>query len=132
MPELPGPRNQENHFKVLYVEDNPANMELVASILFPHNVKLLQAPDASLGIELARVHKPDLILIDINLPGMDGFEALRVIREDPSIGATPIFALSANNLESDIQRGLTNGFDEYIPKPIQISNFIEKVNSVLK
>jgi CheY-like chemotaxis protein len=107
-------------------------MELVGSALFRPNINFLQAPDARVGIDIAKAHRPDLILIDINLPGMDGFEALRVIREDPSIGATPIFALSANNLESDIQRGLTNGFDEYIPKPIQISNFIEKVNSVLK
>ena len=133
-PELTtlGKRSNNKNYKILYIEDNLANMELVGSALFRPNINFLQAPDARVGIDIAKAHRPDLILIDINLPGMDGFEALRVIREDPSIGATPIFALSANNLESDIQRGLTNGFDEYIPKPIQISNFIEKVNSVLK
>ena len=96
MPELPGPRNQENHFKVLYVEENPANMELVASILFHHNVKLLQAPDASLRIELARVHKPDLILMNINLPGIDGYKTLTILKTDPITNSIPVIALSAD------------------------------------
>lgn len=129
--ELPGHTNQENHFKVLYVEDNPANMELVAAILFRHNVKLLQAPDAKLGIELARVHKPDLILMDINLPGMDGYEALNIIKTDPLTNSIPVIALSAHGMASDINKGLSAGFTEYISKPIQITPFLTIVNKYL-
>ena len=131
MPELPGPRNQENHFKVLYVEDNPANMELVASILFHHNVKLLQAPDASLGIELARVHKPDLILMDINLPGIDGYETLTILKTDPITNSIPVIALSADAMPADLTKGLSASFIEYIPKPTYIAPFLTTVNKYL-
>lgn len=130
-PELPGHKNQKNYFKVLYVEDNPANMELVASILFRHDVKLLQAPDASLGIELARVHKPDLILMDINLPGIDGYEALTILKTDPLTNSIPVIALSADSMESDIKKGLSAGFTEYISKPIHIAPFLKVVNKYL-
>ena len=131
MPELPGPRNQENYFKVLYVEDNPANMELVASILFHHNVKLLQAPDASLGIELARVHKPDLILMDINLPGIDGYETLTILKTDPITNSIPVIALSADAMPADLTKGLSASFIEYIPKPTYIAPFLKTVNKYL-
>ncbi|MEK9628106.1 MAG: ATP-binding protein [Nitrospinota bacterium] len=119
-------------YKILYIEDNLANMEMVGCALFRPNIQFLQAPDARLGIDIAKAHKPDLILMDINLPGMDGYEALRIIRQDPDIGWTPVFAMSANCMEKDIVNGLANGFDEYIPKPIKIPEFVEKVDSVLK
>jgi signal transduction histidine kinase/CheY-like chemotaxis protein/HAMP domain-containing protein len=124
-------KNWGNGFKVLYIEDNPANMDLVASILFRHDLKLLQAPDAKLGIELAKAHQPDLILMDINLPGMDGYEALKIIRSEPSLGSTPVIAISANCLDSDIKKGLAAGFNEYVSKPIQITSFLKKINSFL-
>ncbi len=124
-------KNKENHFTVIYVEDNPANMELVASILFRHDLKLLQAPDASLGIELAKAHNPDLILMDINLPGMDGYEALKNLKADPSFDSTPVIALSANAMESDIKKGLSAGFTDYVPKPINVRSFLEVVNRYL-
>ena len=130
-PELQDHKNQENKFKVLYIEDNPANMELVAAILFRHNVKLLQAPDASLGIELAKAHKPDLILMDINLPGIDGYEALMIIKADPLTNSIPVIALSADSMASDIKKGLSAGFTEYISKPIQITSFLTTVNKYL-
>ena len=104
-------------------------MDLVASILFRHDLKLLQAPDAKLGIELAKAHQPDLILMDINLPGMDGYEALKIIRSEPSLGSTPVIAISANCLDSDIKKGLAAGFNEYVSKPIQITSFLKKINS---
>lgn len=125
------PKTGKN-YKILYIEDNLANMELVGCALFRSDIKFLQAPDARLGIDIAKAHKPDLILMDINLPGMDGYEALKIIRQDPTIGKTPIFALSANSMESDVLNGLKSGFDEYIPKPIRISDFVEKVNGVLR
>lgn len=124
-------KNIENHFTVIYVEDDPANMELVASILFRQDLKLLQAPDARLGIELAKAHKPDLILMDINLPGMDGYEALKKLKADPSFDSTPVIALSANAMESDIKKGLSAGFVEYVPKPINVRSFLEIVNKYL-
>ncbi len=130
-PERSNSQDQENHFTVIYVEDNPANMELVASILFRPDLKLLQAPDARLGIELAKAHKPDLILMDINLPGMDGYEALKTLKADPAFDTTPIIALSANAMESDIKRGLSTGFTDYIPKPINVRSFLEVVNRYL-
>lgn len=130
-PEPPHQENRENNFKVLYIEDNPANMELVASILFRHNLELLQAPDAKLGIELAKAHKPDLILMDINLPGMDGYEALKVIKTFPALDSIPVIALSADSMESDVKKGLSAGFDDYICKPIKITPFLEKVNQYL-
>jgi CheY-like chemotaxis protein len=130
-PKLPGHKNQEKQFKILYVEDNPANMELVVAILFRHNIKLLQAPDASLGIELARAHKPDLILMDINLPGIDGYEALNIIKTDPRTNSIPVIALSADSMASDIKKGLSSGFAEYISKPIHITPFLTTVNKYL-
>ncbi|MZG54182.1 MAG: response regulator [Nitrospinae bacterium] len=119
------------NYKILYIEDNLANMELVGCAFFGSDIKFLQAPDARLGIDIARAHKPDLILMDINLPGMDGYEALKIIRRDPHIGSIPVFALSADCLESDIRNGISSGFDEYISKPIKISDFVEKVNTIL-
>lgn len=130
-PKLPGHENQEKQFKVLYVEDNPANMELVAAILFRHNIKLLQAPDASLGIELAKAHIPNLILMDINLPGIDGYEASTIIKTDPLTNSIPVIALSADSMASDIKKGLSAGFAEYISKPIHITPFLTIVNKYL-
>ena len=112
MEELTGSKIEENGFKVLYIEDNHSNMELVASILFRHNLKLLQAPEARLGIELAKAHIPDLILMDIELPGMSGYEALKIIRKYPLLDSVPVIALSANSMESDIKKGLSAGFTD--------------------
>ncbi|MBT5631461.1 MAG: response regulator [Nitrospina sp.] len=123
--------NSKNSFKVLYIEDNASNMELVASILFRQNLYFLRAPDARLGIELARSHQPDLILMDIELPGMNGFEALKIIKKEPSLTSIPVIALSANNMESDIQKGLSAGFTDYITKPIKVTPFLQKVNQYL-
>jgi CheY-like chemotaxis protein len=131
IPAKAGSKNKENHFTVIYVEDNPANIELVAAILFRQDLKLLQAPDARLGIELAKAHKPDLILMDINLPGMDGYEALKKLKADPSIDSIPVIAVSANAMESDIKRGLSAGFTDYVPKPIHVRSFLEVVNKYL-
>jgi signal transduction histidine kinase len=128
---LNGYENSDNRFKVLYIEDNPESMELVASILFRHNLKLFQAPDAKIGIELAKAHKPDLILMDINLPGMDGYAALKIIRTEPILDAIPVIALSANGMATDIKKGLSAGFTDYIPKPIHVASFLKTVNQYL-
>jgi len=84
-----------------------------------------------LGIELAKSHQPDLILMDIELPGMNGYDPLKVIREEPALDSVPVIALSANGMETDIQKGLSAGFTDYITKPIKITPFLQKVNQYL-
>lgn len=106
---------------VLYVEDNTANMLLMKEIVTRiDGVRLLCSPDAETGLGLARSHRPDLIILDINLPGMDGYEALKEIRDDPSLSATPTVALSADAMPQQVERGRAAGFDDYLTKPINI------------
>jgi signal transduction histidine kinase/CheY-like chemotaxis protein len=117
---------------LLYVEDNPANLKLVQEIIgFRSDLRLLMAPDAHLGIEMARVHLPDLILMDINLPGMSGTDALKHLRADPITAHIPVIALTANAMPRDVERGLQNGFFRYLTKPIDIDQFTEAIDSTL-
>jgi signal transduction histidine kinase/ActR/RegA family two-component response regulator len=117
---------------VLYVEDNPANLRLVEEIVrLRADLRLLSAPEARLGIELAHAHRPELILMDLNLPGMSGLEALRVLRDDPATAAIPVIALTANAMPRDIERGLAAGFYRYLTKPIDIAMFNEAIDSTL-
>ncbi|MES3023744.1 MAG: ATP-binding protein [Pseudomonadota bacterium] len=125
------PASQASHV-LLYVEDNPANLKLVQEIIgFRSDLRLLMAPDAHLGIEMARVHLPDLILMDINLPGMSGTEALKQLRADPRTAHIPVIALTANAMPRDVERGLANGFFRYLTKPIDIDQFGEAIDSTL-
>jgi signal transduction histidine kinase/ActR/RegA family two-component response regulator len=117
---------------VLYVEDNPANLELVELIVARRtDLRLLGAADASVGIEFARVYQPEVILMDINLPGISGVEALRILRADPTTAHIPIIALSANAVPRDIERGLAAGFFNYITKPIKVNQFMEALDQAL-
>jgi PAS domain S-box-containing protein len=118
---------------ILYVEDNVANMRLVHKIIarIP-NVNLLMATDGMLGVELARESLPDLILMDINLPGINGFEALKLLRADPITKNIPVIAVSANAMLLDIEKGLVAGFYSYITKPINVDQFTNSVNEGLK
>lgn len=117
---------------VLYIEDNPANLRLVQQLLarIP-GVKLWSAPEPLLGLELAIEHQPDVILLDINLPGMDGFEVLKLLKAREESRKTPIIAVSANAMPQDIQKGLDAGFDEYITKPINLKGLLEVVENYL-
>ena len=119
--------------KILYVEDNPANMRLVDKIIarIP-NTTLLMATDGALGVEMARKNLPDLILMDINLPGINGFEALKMLRADPLTEHIPVIALSANAMLLDIEKGLMAGFYSYITKPINVDNFTNSLNEVMR
>jgi len=114
--------------QVLYVEDNPANMALVKAIFrqLPR-FELLEASDAERGIEIARARIPVLILMDIQLPGMDGFEALRILQEDPATSDIPVIAVSAHAMQKELEKGLQAGFRDYITKPIQIDRLIALV-----
>jgi len=118
---------------LLYVEDNPANLMLVEHIIEDHpHVHMLSARDGNHGIALARTHLPDVILMDINLPGISGIEAMKILREYPPTTHIPIIALSANAMQRDIEKGLEAGFFRYLTKPIKINEFINALNDALK
>jgi PAS domain S-box-containing protein len=124
--------SSESH-TLLYVEDNPDNLILVRQILKSRpNIRLIFSRDSKTGIELALTHHPDLILMDINLPGMDGFTALKALRAYREIRSIPVVAVSANAMKEDIDHGLEAGFDSYITKPINIARFIEVVDRLLE
>ena len=117
---------------VLYVEDNPANLALVDELIARRgDLKLLSAVDAHLGIALARACQPDLILMDINLPGLSGYGALKVLKNDPTTAHIPVIALSANAVPRDIERGIEAGFFRYLTKPIQIVEFMDALDVAL-
>lgn len=118
---------------LLYVEDNPANLKLVQEIIaFRTDLRLLMAADGSLGIELARAHQPAVILMDINLPGMSGSQALQTLRKDPATSHIPVIALSANAMPHDVKKGLAAGFFRYLTKPIDIEEFLAALDSALE
>jgi PAS domain S-box-containing protein len=117
---------------MLYVEDNPANLALVEQLIARRgDLKLLTAIDAPLGIELARAYLPDVILMDINLPGISGYGALKRLREDPATAHIPVLALSANAMPRDIEKGLEAGFFRYLTKPIRVHEFMSAVDLAL-
>ncbi|MGZ5856864.1 MAG: PAS domain S-box protein [Burkholderiaceae bacterium] len=117
---------------LLYVEDNPANLALVEQLIARRNdLKLLTAIDGHLGIQLARAYRPDVILMDINLPGISGYGALEILRKDPATAHIPIMALSANAVPRDIEKGLEAGFFRYLTKPIKVNEFMETLEVAL-
>jgi CheY-like chemotaxis protein len=131
-PSLIIARTDETEVTLLHVEDNPANRALVARILErrPH-VKILAADTAEKGIELARTRDPDLIVLDINLPGIDGFEALARLKAFVDTKHIPVIALSANAMPSDVKRGLEAGFLQYLTKPIDVKEFLRTIDLFL-
>ena len=117
---------------ILYVEDNPANLELVEQLVARRpDLRMLSAADGALGIEFARACQPELILMDINLPGISGIEALKILRADPLTAHIPILALSANAAARDIEKGLEAGFFSYLTKPIKVDQFMEALDAAL-
>ena len=118
--------------QVLYVEDNPANMRLVEQLLktFP-DIVLIGAETAEEGIDIASQQNPDLILMDINLPGMNGYEALVELQKMDATKTIPVVAISANALASDLEKGRAAGFADYITKPINLQSFFETIKKHL-
>ncbi len=117
---------------LVYVEDNPANLMLVEQIIEDHpQLRMLSARDGNQGIALARTHLPDVILMDINLPGMSGFEALKVLHDDPTTAHIPVIAISANAMPRNIEKGLEAGFFNYLTKPIKVNEFTEALDQAL-
>jgi signal transduction histidine kinase/CheY-like chemotaxis protein len=118
---------------LLYVEDNPANLLLVEQIIVGQpRVRMLSARDGNVGVAFARAHLPDVILMDINLPGISGVEALQILRSDPATRHIPIIALTANAMLRDIKNGLEAGFFRYLTKPIKINEFLNALDDALK
>ncbi|HEX7672354.1 MAG TPA: response regulator, partial [Polyangiaceae bacterium] len=117
---------------LLYVEDNPANLRLVVQIIARRpTMRLLSARDGSTGIEVARTSQPDVILMDINLPGMSGIKAMQILRADPLTAHIPVVALSANAMPRDIERGLQAGFFRYLTKPLRVDEFLDTLDVTL-
>ena len=105
--------------KILYVEDNAANARLLAKYLaLKSGIALLEAPTGEAGVALAREQRPDLVLMDINLPRMSGVEALAALRADPDTAGIAVVAVSADALPDKIRAALAAGFDDYLTKPI--------------
>ena len=117
---------------LLYVEDNPANLILVEEIVrYCPQLQLLTATDGRLGVEMARTHLPQLILMDINLPHVNGTDALKLLRADPRTAHIPVIALTANAMPGDVERSMALGFYRYLTKPINLDEFTEAINSTL-
>ncbi len=118
---------------LLHVEDDPANLKLVEKLIARRpNMRLLSAGDAATGIALARKYIPDVILMDINLPGISGVAALKILREDPLTMHIPIVAVSANAMPHDILKGLEDGFFCYLTKPIKVNEFMNAVDAAVE
>jgi PAS domain S-box-containing protein len=123
----------ERQRTLLYVEDNPANLMVVEQLVarFP-DLKLMIAVNGTIGIEIARAHQPEVILMDINLPGMNGVAALKILQGDPATAHIPVVAVSANAMPRDVRRGLDEGFFRYLTKPIRVKEFMETLNEALE
>jgi signal transduction histidine kinase/CheY-like chemotaxis protein len=118
---------------LLYVEDNPANLMLVEDLIARRpDIRLLSAADGNSGIDIARACLPDVILMDINLPGISGIQALRILRADPATAHIPVVALSANAMPRDIAKGLAAGFFRYLTKPIKVNEFMDVLDLAIK
>jgi PAS domain S-box-containing protein len=119
--------------KILYIEDNVSNLQLMKKILEPYpNITLLLATNGQEGIEFALNEKVDLILLDINLPDMSGYEVFEVLQENEITKTIPVIALSAYAMKDEIQKALKKGFIDYLTKPIDIKQFLRKIEKVLK
>lgn len=122
----------EEKSTILYVEDNPDNRMLVRRILLAENYKLLEARHAFEAIELLEKTIPDLILMDINMPDMDGYTLTAKIRSMPGLGRVPILALTANVMRGDKEKTLEAGCDGYIQKPLDIDQLTREIEKFLK
>jgi PAS domain S-box-containing protein len=132
VPRQPQARHGAAPRTLLYVEDNPANLQLVERIMARRpDIRLLSAKNGTLGIELARTSRPDVILMDINLPGMSGIKAMQILRADTATAHIPVVALSANAIPRDIERGLEAGFFRYLTKPIKVNEFLDTLDVAL-
>jgi len=118
--------------QILIVEDNEKNLKLVRDVLQVKGYSTIEAVNAEDGIVLASEHKPDLILMDIQLPGMNGIEALKVLRADPATASIPVIAVTASVMQQDRNLITQAGFDGYIGKPLNLKEFLDAVRAMLE
>lgn len=118
--------------RILVVEDNRDNMTLIVDVLSSLDYEVIQAMDGEEGLEKAKSEKPDLILMDLSLPKMDGWTATRTIKADETIKSIPVIALTAHAMVGDRERALEAGCDDYITKPINLPELMAKLNEYLK
>lgn len=118
--------------RILYIEDNFQNKRLVRKILASRGYEVIEADDGLTGVEKAREEKPDLILMDISLPGIDGVEATQRIKAVKETSKIPIIALTANAMRGDRERFISAGCDDYLPKPISTSELIDMLKKFLQ
>ena len=129
----PASAESEQPRTLLYIEDNPDNVQLVETIIGQYrNLNLLSAPNALVGYDLSTSKKPDLILMDINLPGMNGLQALKRLRDTRETRNIPVVAVTSNSMPQDIEACLRAGFDAYLTKPIQVSELVKTVEKLLQ
>jgi two-component system, cell cycle response regulator DivK len=117
--------------RILVVEDNPLNLKLVRDVLTVSGYEVVAAPSAEEGVTLAATCEPDLVLMDIQLPGMDGYEALRLLRQNPRLDAVPVVAVTAFAMREDRERASREGFDGYLGKPISVRALPAQVGEFL-
>jgi two-component system cell cycle response regulator DivK len=117
---------------ILIIEDNEKNMKLVRDVLQVKGYATLEAATAEDGIKLAMEHKPDLILMDIHLPGMNGIEALGILRADPATASIPVIAVTASVMQQDRKLITDAGFEAYVGKPINLKEFLDAVRAMLE
>ena len=117
---------------VLIVEDNERNLKLVRDVLQVKGYSTIEAGTAEEGIKLAAERKPDLILMDIQLPGMNGIDALKVLRADPATAKIPVVAVTASVMQQDRKHITEAGFDGYVGKPINIKEFLDAVRHAVE
>lgn len=117
--------------KILVIEDNPFNMKLTAFLLTNAGYAVVQAVTAEIALELIPAELPDLVLMDVQLPGMDGLEATHLLKSNPKLSHIPILALTAHAMINDQEKMLAAGCDGYMSKPFQRDEFLELVNKLL-
>lgn len=118
--------------RILVVEDNPINLKLIRDVLVFQGYEVIGARSGEEGVELAHDCGPDLVLMDLQLPGIDGVETLRLLRQDPVVCDVPVVAVTAFAMEEDRERAYANGFDGYLSKPISVRSLPAQVEGFLR
>lgn len=122
----------DGHHRVLCIDDNPVNLKLMTQLLnLRQNIQLITAHTPELGIELALAHQPDLILLDINMPGMNGYQVMEILRTYARLKSTPVIAVTANAMPRDVARGIAAGFTHYLTKPLDLGTFLHTLDQCL-
>lgn len=122
----------EDNATILYIEDNPQNMRLVRKFLRMGGYKMLEAETGGEGLASAKSHLPTVILLDINLPDIDGVDVVKELKKAPETAEIPVIALTANAMHGDRERFIEAGCDDYLSKPVSKGDLLEKVGSFIK